>query len=496
MPGADDGGAQPGTDRGDGQGRGIRARLIPQVHQRGVTGRASRRQPVRRDLDKQLTGRQPGTARGRRVGAGERRPAAQRQGRIADDVGLLAGRADENAGKAGPDCRDGGPARRAEIDQRGTCRAGPFRAGRIGGNREHGSSPGRQPVQCTHHGPEHGTIYFVPVVLIGVAVVIVVGVIIVALGRGGELAQATADFVPFEIEDVTATDVALLRPPPSLYGYNIPATDQALSRIAQTMTERDVEIATLRQQVAELRSIVDATAAGGRTVPAEPASPGSMSTPGSTAMPGTAMPGSMSMPSSTAMPGSTAVPGRGMPGSTATPGTATPGTAMPGSTATPGTATPGTAMPGSTAMPGTATPGTAMPGSTATPGTAMPGPAGRRTGAPGGHAVPGQAPPPLATGPAARPRTPLPARPSAWRRERADPPAAPDPWPPRVPWSAWERPVGTATGPGEAAAAPGPLPGDGGDPAAAPQPAEPDPVADAASEPVADTDPGVPGEAW
>jgi len=52
------------------------------------------------------------------------------------------------------------------------------------------------------------------------------------------------------------------------------------------------------------------------------------------------------------------------------------------------------------------------------------------------------------------------------------------------------------TGPGEAAAAPGPLPGDGGDPAAASQPVAPDPVADAASEPVADTDPGVPGEAW
>jgi hypothetical protein len=99
------------------------------------------------------------------------------------------------------------------------------------------------------------------VVLIVVAAAIVVGVIIVALGRGGGLAQSTADFVPFDIDAVTATDVALLRPPPALCGYNIPATDQALSRIAQAMTEREVEIATLRRQLTELRLIADAAAA-------------------------------------------------------------------------------------------------------------------------------------------------------------------------------------------------------------------------------------------
>ncbi len=98
-------------------------------------------------------------------------------------------------------------------------------------------------------------------VLIVVAAAIVVGVIIVALGRGGGLTQSTADFVPFDIDAVTATDVALLRPPAALCGYNIPATDQALSRIAQAMTEREVEIATLRRQLTELRLIADAAAA-------------------------------------------------------------------------------------------------------------------------------------------------------------------------------------------------------------------------------------------
>ncbi len=110
-------------------------------------------------------------------------------------------------------------------------------------------------------------------VLIVVAAAIVVGVIVVALGRGGGLAQSTADFVPFEIDNVTATDVALLRPPAALCGYHIPATDQALSRIAQAMTEREVEIATLRRQLTELRATADAAAARSQWMPPGVAGP-------------------------------------------------------------------------------------------------------------------------------------------------------------------------------------------------------------------------------
>ena len=36
--------------------------------------------------------------------------------------------------------------------------------------------------------------------------------------------------------------------------YNVQVTDEALSRVAQVITERDVEIALLRQQLAELRA--------------------------------------------------------------------------------------------------------------------------------------------------------------------------------------------------------------------------------------------------
>ncbi len=53
---------------------------------------------------------------------------------------------------------------------------------------------------------------------------------------------------------VTAADVAMLRPPSTLWGYNVQLTDEALNQIAQVISERDVEIAVLRQQLAELRS--------------------------------------------------------------------------------------------------------------------------------------------------------------------------------------------------------------------------------------------------
>jgi hypothetical protein len=93
----------------------------------------------------------------------------------------------------------------------------------------------------------------VPVLLILASLVILVGVVGVALGRGGEMAEFAGDYPPFEADDVvTAADVALLRPPSALWGYSIEATDAALGRIAQVVTERDVEIAALRRQLAEL----------------------------------------------------------------------------------------------------------------------------------------------------------------------------------------------------------------------------------------------------
>ena len=84
------------------------------------------------------------------------------------------------------------------------------------------------------------------------AVVILVGVFFVASGRGGELAYEQADHAPLDLGPVSATDVALLRPPTALWGYNMQVTDEALEHIAQAIRDRDVTIAFLQQRLADL----------------------------------------------------------------------------------------------------------------------------------------------------------------------------------------------------------------------------------------------------
>jgi hypothetical protein len=93
----------------------------------------------------------------------------------------------------------------------------------------------------------------VPVVLLLAAVAILGGVVLAALGRADAMASCPGDFPPLDLDGMTAADVAVLRPPTALWGYNVPATDEALQLIAQSVTARDVEIARLRRQLAELR---------------------------------------------------------------------------------------------------------------------------------------------------------------------------------------------------------------------------------------------------
>ncbi|HEY2575035.1 MAG TPA: hypothetical protein VGI74_01890 [Streptosporangiaceae bacterium] len=96
-----------------------------------------------------------------------------------------------------------------------------------------------------------------PVVMLVAAGAVLIGVIVVALGRGGELADFQADYFPLKLEQISATDVALFRPPVALWGYNAQATDEALNRIATALTERDIELSALQQQVADLEASAD-----------------------------------------------------------------------------------------------------------------------------------------------------------------------------------------------------------------------------------------------
>ena len=128
--------------------------------------------------------------------------------------------------------------------------------------------------------------------LLVAAAAILGGVVLAALGRAGEMATFAGDTAPIELDEVSATDVALLRPPMSLWGYNAQATEDALRVIARSVTARDVEIATLRRELADLRGRQDGVRAAGTgdqpTIPggpAGPAGPGGPAAPASAASP-------------------------------------------------------------------------------------------------------------------------------------------------------------------------------------------------------------------
>jgi hypothetical protein len=92
----------------------------------------------------------------------------------------------------------------------------------------------------------------VPVAIIVAAAVIIGGAVVVAMGRGGELARERPD-VPASSDFRTWSDVAGYRPPAALLGYHARTTEHALSLIARTIAERDAEIEWLRRRLAEAR---------------------------------------------------------------------------------------------------------------------------------------------------------------------------------------------------------------------------------------------------
>jgi hypothetical protein len=91
----------------------------------------------------------------------------------------------------------------------------------------------------------------VPVVFLIAVIAVLAGVFFAATGRGGELAYARVDHAPLDLGPVSAPDIAMLRPPTAMWGYNMEVTDEALDRIARAMRDRDVTIAYLQQQLAD-----------------------------------------------------------------------------------------------------------------------------------------------------------------------------------------------------------------------------------------------------
>src|SRR5262249_41688543 len=88
----------------------------------------------------------------------------------------------------------------------------------------------------------------VPVLMLIAIAVVLVGIFFVATGRGGELAYEQADHAPLDLGPVSAADIALLRPPSAMWGYNMQVTDAALDTTAAARRGRAVPTAYLQDQ--------------------------------------------------------------------------------------------------------------------------------------------------------------------------------------------------------------------------------------------------------
>ena len=88
------------------------------------------------------------------------------------------------------------------------------------------------------------------------------------------MAPEYPDYPPIDLGPVTAADVVMMRPPSAAWGYNMRITDEALEAIARAVTERDVRISALEQEVSDLRG-----QAGEHPLEARPAIPDPASRP-------------------------------------------------------------------------------------------------------------------------------------------------------------------------------------------------------------------------
>jgi hypothetical protein len=89
------------------------------------------------------------------------------------------------------------------------------------------------------------------------AAAILGGVVVVAMGRGGELAR-DRPAQPGATDFLTWSDVASYRPPAALLGYEARATEYALAQVARAIAERDAEIDLLRRRLAAAQLGIDA----------------------------------------------------------------------------------------------------------------------------------------------------------------------------------------------------------------------------------------------
>jgi hypothetical protein len=101
----------------------------------------------------------------------------------------------------------------------------------------------------------------VTVVLVLAGVAVLGAVVVLAMGRGGELSETHPDYprlrVDAEGRPVVGPDGAGIRLPATIWGYQMQVTDEAVRRLTAALHERDARVADLERQLHDLRRRVE-----------------------------------------------------------------------------------------------------------------------------------------------------------------------------------------------------------------------------------------------
>ncbi len=100
----------------------------------------------------------------------------------------------------------------------------------------------------------------VVVVLVLAGVAVLGAVVVLAIGRGGELAETHPDYPPLQVDDegrpVLGPEGSRPRFPATIWGYQMQVTDEAVHRLTVALYERDARVADLERQLHDLRKRV------------------------------------------------------------------------------------------------------------------------------------------------------------------------------------------------------------------------------------------------
>ncbi|MFD3688432.1 hypothetical protein ACFWTE_26830 [Nocardiopsis sp. NPDC058631] len=127
---------------------------------------------------------------------------------------------------------------------------------------------------------------FIMILVAAAALAVLVGVVYVVLGKGGQLARFEADYPPLPLphdRPVGAHDLGRVMLPLALWGYHVRAVDELLLRLTVTLRERDERIEDLEWRLSRLDPSYVPEGTGphpGTRLPGDAYAPGGSYTPG------------------------------------------------------------------------------------------------------------------------------------------------------------------------------------------------------------------------